>query len=384
MNASATKVHSTLKARQIRPFDMTRNGEIKQIGDAAVRALSQIGIRIRPDMVHAQVKALYAGDAALTSLTNTTASVPTPLQFLQTWLPGFVKIITAGRKIDEILGISTLGSWEDEEIVQGILEPTGAAAEYGDFTNIPLTSWNTNFARRSIVRGEQGIQVGILEEARASAMRVSSAEEKRGAAAVSLEQWRNSIGFFGYFNGKNRTYGFLNDPNLPAFVQGPADWSTMENIVLNLRAGLRDLRVQSLDNIDVAKENITLVIPTDSVEQLTLINTYGISAMDWLKTNYPKVRVVSAPEMMIGNQAGGNADAQHCWYMFVESIDSSVDGSTDGGDTFMQLVQTKFITNGVEKRAKGYVEDYSNATAGVLCKRPFLVVRYFGMGQTVA
>lgn len=381
MQTAATQIHSTLRARKIRAYEM------KNVGDAAVRELALIGIRIPADMVHKQVRALYTGDASLTSLTNTTASVPTPIQFLQTWLPGFVKILTAGRKIDEILGVSTLGSWADEEIVQGIMEPTGAASEYGDFTNIPFTSWNANFARRSIVRGEQGIQVGKLEEERAAAMRVSSAEEKRGAAAVSLEQWRNSIGFFGYFNGKNRTYGFLNDPNLPAFVQAASStgahttgWDSMPFIINDLRVGFQSIRVGSMDNIDVAKTDITIVIPTDRVESLTLINDFGISAMDWLKTNYPKARVVSAPEMMIGDQSQvGTGILQHCFYMFAESVDASVDGSTDGGDTFMQLVQTKFITTGVENRAKGYVEDYSNATAGVLCKRPYLVYRAFGI-----
>jgi len=44
-----------------------------------------------------------------------------------------------------------------------------------------------------------------------------------------------------------------------------------------------------------------------------------------------------------------------------------------------QLVQTKFQTIGVEKRAKTYVEDYSNGTAGVLCKRPWAVVRVTGI-----
>ncbi|WP_211257048.1 hypothetical protein, partial [Xanthomonas pisi] len=71
-------------------------------------------------------------------------------------------------------------------IVQGIVEPAGTAVEYGDFPSIPLASWNVNFERRSIVRGEMGMAVGMLEEGRASAMRLNSAETKRQQAAVSL------------------------------------------------------------------------------------------------------------------------------------------------------------------------------------------------------
>jgi hypothetical protein len=44
----------------------------------------------------------------------------------------------------------------------------------------------------------------------------------------------------------------------------------------------------------------------------------------------------------------------------------------------VQVVPSKFQVLGVEKGAKGYKEDYSNATAGVFCKRPFAVVRRTG------
>lgn len=378
MATERSKIYSNLRARQMaKPMEL----QAKQVGDAAVRALSNIGIRISTNAVQEAVKAIYAGDSALQGLGTTTASVPTPLQFLQSWLPGFVRNITARRNIDEILGLTTLGEWRDEEIVQGIVEATGNAAEYGDFTNIPLTSWNVNFARRSIVRGEEGIQVGVLGEERAAAMRVSDSEEKRSAAAISLEQRRNSIGFFGYFNGKNRTYGFLNDPNLPAFVQvAGGDWPTkgMEGICADLRLGFQTIRTQSLGNLDVAKIDVSIVIPTDRVESMTIFNDFGITAMDWLKSNYPNARVIEAPEMMIGDQAQAGA-LQHCFYMFADEIPSELDGSTDGGQTFMQLVQTKFMTVGVEKRAKGYVESYANATAGVLCKRPYAVARFYGI-----
>ncbi len=54
--------------------------------------------------------------------TVTTGTVGTPVQFLQNWLPGFVFVITAARKIDDIIGLMVTGAWEDEQIVQGILD----------------------------------------------------------------------------------------------------------------------------------------------------------------------------------------------------------------------------------------------------------------------
>lgn len=366
---------STMAARDVRPYQM------QKVGDAAVTALAQLGINIPAAMVHRQVRGLFTGDAGLTNLNMTSASVPTPIQFLQTWLPGFVHNMTAGRKIDDVIGIDIVGSWEDAEIVQGMQEATGSAVEYGDFTNIPFTSWNTNFETRTVVRGELGLQVGILEEKRAAAMRVSSAEAKRQASGVGLEQFRNSVGFFGYFNGRGRTFGFLNDPNLPAYQQvAGGDWTTkgMDGIVTDIRMAVQTLRTRMQDAVDLTKVKITMVLPTARVDNLTVINTYGISVLDWLKDTYPNIRIVSAPEMSLGSVAG-QALAQQVFYMFVEEIPSEADGSTDGGKTFRQLVQSKYIVTGVEQRAKGYVEDMSNATAGTLCTRPYAVFRGFGI-----
>lgn len=375
-----SKTHSFISGRNARAFDM------KSVTSQAVMALASIGLVFDHATVAEQVHYLSKAGAfsqgavamdANFSAPATTASIPTPIQFLQAWLPGFVKVITAARKIDELIGIKTVGSWEDEEIVQGIVEPSATVAEYGDYTNIPLASWNTNFERRTIVRGEMGMAVGLLEEGRASAMRLNSADEKRQAAAIALEIFRNAVGFYGWnsTNG-NRTFGFLNDPSLPAFVSAPSGgWATatFQQITGDIRAAVVQLRTQSQDQIDPEKVNLTLALPTNKVDFLSVTTDFGISVRDWIKQTYPKMRIVSAPELTAANS---NADV---FYLYAEDIDSSVDGSSDGGEVFAQLVQTKFITLGVEKRAKSYVEDYSNAIAGALCKRPWAVVRFTGI-----
>jgi hypothetical protein len=257
------------------------------------------------------------------------------------------------------------------------VEPAGTATEYGDYTNIPLASWNANFERRTIVRGELGLSVATLEEGRASAMRLNSAETKRQQAAVGLEIFRNAVGFFGWQNGLgNRTFGFLNDPNLPAFHTAPSggwDGSDFQGITGDIRYMVRTLRVQSQDQVDPKEVDLTLVLPTTKVDLLSTTTDFGISVSDWIKQTYPRMRIVSAPELAgAGGTQGAPLDAA---YLFAEDIDSAIDGSTDGGDVFSQLVQSKFITLGVEKRAKSYIEDFSNGTAGVLCKRPWAVVR---------
>lgn len=310
----------------------------------------------------------------------TTPAIPGIVQFLQAWLPGMVRVLTGARKIDEFVGLSTVGSFEDEEVVQSVLENTGVAVPYGDHTNIPLSSWNLNFERRTIVRFEQGMEVGYLESLRSARVRVDTASEKRTSAALGLDIQRNRLGFYGYNGGLNRTYGFLNDPALPAYVNvpngagGQPTWKTKTflEITADIRTGVSALRVNSQDTIDPNRTPITMGVPTNAVDFLSITNVQGTqSVAQWLRETYSNIRVVSAPEL---NDANGGVGVL---YMYAEKVD---DGATDDSRTFVQPVPTKFITLGVDKRAKTYVEDYANATAGVMCKRPYAVVRYSGIG----
>jgi hypothetical protein len=311
--------------------------------------------------------------------TVTTGSMVTPLQFLQAWLPGFVHIITAARKIDEILGMSVVGSWKDEEVVQGVMELTGTAVPYGDLTNVPFSSWNVNFERRTIVRFEEGMRVGKLEAERAAAVRVDSAGTKRASAALALEVLRNLVGFFGYNAGANRTYGLLNDPGLPAYITVPpgggglTTWAskTFLEITADIRLFVKTLRTQSQDQIDPASINMTMVLPTSVIDYLSTTSTLGdTSVRDWLTKTYPKIRVVSAPEF-VGANGGANAV-----YLFADTI---LDSSDDNRRVIDQLVPTKFQVVGVSQQTKAYEEDFTNALAGVICKRPWAVSRFSGV-----
>jgi hypothetical protein len=307
----------------------------------------------------------------------TTPSITTPVQFLQSWLPGFVEVMTEARRIDELCGIAVQGSWEDEEVIQGVLEKMGEAQPYGDQTNVPLSSWNVNYERRTVVRFEEGMKVGRLEEARASRINLDSASSKREAAARSLEIIRNRIGFRGYNNGENRTYGFLNDPSLGAYVPfpngagGSPTWAskTFLEICLDIRIMVGSVRVQSGDLIDPERTPMTLALSTNVIDAMSTTSDFGNSVSDWLKKSYPQVRVISAPELT-GANAGDNAA-----YLYAESVSES---GSDDNRTWVQVVPQKFMTLGVMQMTKAYEEDYTNATAGVMCKRPYAVVRFSG------
>lgn len=375
---TVSRVHSHRDPRAFAPIRVTA-ADVRRYAD-----LSSIGINLSDRVINQMIEGIGMdnNDVGLNPvpLSGITAgSITTPVQFLQNWLPGFVRVITAARKIDELIGLTTVGQWEDEEIVQGVLEMLGTAQPYGDYNNVPFTSWNTNWERRTVVRMESGMQVGLLEEARTARIRVSTANEKRNAAALALDIQRNRIGFYGFNDGSGRTFGFLNDPALPAYVTAPngasgfPTWSskTFLEITADIRIGLAALQVQSQDNIDVQTAPITLAVPTSVYNYLTVTSTLGgFSVRNWVKENYPNLRIVSAPEL---NDANGGVSAA---YFYAETV---ADSGSDDNRTFVQVVPAKFQALGVEKRTKSYVEDYSNATAGTLLKRPYAVYRLSGI-----
>jgi len=191
---------------------------------------------------------------------------------------------------------------------------------------------------------------------------------------VALEINRNSVGFNGYNSGANRTYGFLNDPNLPAYSNvaagvGGTGWNvkTFNEIVADLLEALRALRTGSKEIIDPSKTPICLAVATSRVDYLATVNSLGtISVREWLRQTYPNVRVESAPEL---DAANGGANV---FYMYADEV---ADSGSDDQRTFVQVIPAKFQTLGVQQLVKGYEEGYTNATAGVMLKRPYAVVR---------
>lgn len=363
---------SHIPGRKVKPLAFTAEDCVDYL------KLSDLGIHFGEKEIRQMAQALaqdYAQDDQQSGLTS--PSITTPVQFLQNWLPGFIRVITAARKIDEIVGMTTVGSWEDEEIVQGILEYTGNAVPYGDYANVPLSSYNANFERRTVVRYEKGIKVGSLEEARAARIRVNAAAEKRGAAALALEIERNKTGFYGYNSGADRTYGYLNDPNLPNYgslpngASGFSTWAkkTTLEIIADIQAAAAALQTNSQDTINPRDIETTLTLPTAVVQYMATVTTLGYSVEQWVKNTYPKMRIVSAPQL---NAANGGAN------VFYLQADQVEDGASDDSRVWVQVVPAKFQSLGVERQSKAYVEDYTNATAGVFLKRPYAVVRYTG------
>ena len=357
-----TEIKTSIAADKVKAFAMDEG--------TTLGTLSSLGInfdeRALKDMMN------YAQDALPN--TQTAQSVTTPIQFLQHWMPETIEVLTQARTADELLGREIAGSWEDEEIVMTIKERVGQARPYGDYADTHNADWNNGYERRTIVRFEDGLTVNRLEEARASRIRISSAEEKRASVAESLAIAMNEVAFLGYNGGNNRTYGILNDPNLANYVtvaQGASNnttWAskTYNEIINDFKTGMNALRVQTGDNFNPQRDRVTVGIASAVFENLYAENALGSSSVfDWLKKNFPNIRLVAVPEFN-GANAGSNV-----MYFIAERL--------GGKKVAGQYIQDVIRLLGVEQHVKGFSEAYSNATAGSLVGQPLGVVRYSGI-----
>ena len=314
------------------------------------------------------------GDVNMVTAFDAVDNIGTPIEFLRTQLPGFVANVTQSLRIDRIVGATIAGNWSDEEIIQGVLERRGEVGLYGDLTASNLQDFEFAFDKRTVVRFEDGIRVGLLEKDRASRAGLDSTTTKRNTALRNLDIIRNAVGFRGYQTGANKTYGFLNDPGLPASVavatvSGVTKWvdKSVKQISDDIVDAVNDLVVSTGSNFDPYADDSVFVVPSSQYQFLNKQNDFGRSALIFIKENYPKMRIEIAPEF-----DGAFNTNENGFYLYAERENQG--DSTDSGLTFEQIVPAKIKMLGLDNRAKHFDEHFSNATAGVMCKRPYNVI----------
>lgn len=313
----------------------------------------------------------------------TTASIPGLIQYLQTLMPGWVRVATQARLADMLTGVRTIGQFSDEQIIQGDSELTGTPVPYTDNSNIAFASYNVNFNLRTVVRFKLGLEVGLLSQERASRIQLSDDATRRAAVMQGFEILRNAVAWYGFNSGANQTYGILNDPTLPAyttFAENGASTSTQwaDKTYLEICADIMGLVntmiTQTGNQINPTGKGgaqTTLAVGTSTITYLSTQNALGSqSVMQWINETYPNMRVMSAPELD-GADGGENAV-----YFFAERFMG--DGSTDGGYAWDQLVPMKIRNLGVVTELGGYKEGYASALAGIITYRPWLFVRQSG------
>ena len=324
-----TQIRYSLKPGEFRP-----GVKFAQDNGVTLETLSAIGVSADAAALKELMAANHQG-AALDAAPGmvTTPSTMTPVQFLQYWMPKAITAATTKRDIDDLVGRQTAGSFADAEVVQAVVELTGKARGYGDRVSGALADFNVNYEARTIIRQELDLEVGKLEEEQASRSRLNAAEIKREAVRTGLEIERNLIGFYGFNEGINRTYGLTNDPNLSAY------------------------------------ETVTAAGAGDSTEwadkTFKQIVEYGKTVRQWLQENYPGIEIKASAWL-----DGANGE-QNVFYLAAEEL--------NGNPVISQPTQDVLRLMGVFNKGKSYEEQYANATAGVFVVQPAGVVRYTGI-----
>lgn len=297
-----------------------------------------------------------------------------PVHLFEQWMPGTLRVITTLVKIDEILGIRNIGTWLDERIIQRISIPAGNPELYGDHSNVPLASFNESLEERGIISHELGFEVGEREKQRQNKIGYDATSEKRNGTIDILESLRNKIGFYGFSTPNSRTFGLLNDPNLPAYTTATGSWKTasFDDITIDLTRLFDQLEEQSVRDFNTDAQ-MTLVIPTgySSVLNKTHPMQPSMTVKKWLAENYRNTRIIVAKEF---EGANGGANVV---YAFVESDNGATDDAEKASG--LQIVPVKSQLIGSKQDLKVYIEDHLNSTAGVFILRPWLWARMSGI-----
>lgn len=299
----------------------------------------------------------FAFDAA--PAMQTTATVATPVQFLQWWSPKVIKTLFAKRMADEIFGITNAGAWEDMEVVVPEIETLGDTSIYADKGNSVEASWNPNFNKRAVVRFMASLTVGELEARQSAKMRINSKEKKMIGVTNALEIQRNQVAFNGFLVGTEANYGILNDPRLLPYntiavgASGFTQWSKKDYLEVNndIRTMLQGLQTQMNGLFDPQTDEATLIVPTSVGQFITITPQFGNSVLSWIKENYPNLKIKYAPQF--DKALGG----QNVAYLIKDDV--------DGDKNVEQFIQQKMFLVGFKKEDTYVKETYSNATAGV-------------------
>jgi hypothetical protein len=373
--------------REYSQVDIASNENIEQY----LPFLSQMGVYAfsKEELQNAGCSASFAGFDGYVGddLTNIVLkpNQGIPIQFLQVLYPGVVKAVTQPRGIDNVAGVVTQGDFATSQVAQRVLEPIGNSRPYQDNELTQVTNYNYNIITRDVVRFENGSQVGFLEQLMASKIQISPMNETRMAALESLEITRNAVGFFGYSASStfSNTFGILNDPELFTYQTvalgggGQTEWAdkTYLEIVADINFFVQGLLDQSGGVVNLVEKDVsnrsTLLLSQAVIVNLNTISEFGRSVRQYINETYPGMRIISAPEL---DGADGGEDVA---YLYVDKVN---DGSTDGGNTIMQIVPVKLQSFSAVPVLKNSVKfAWANATAGVMVKRPYAVFRASGI-----
>lgn len=303
-----------------------------------------------------------ADTGAPTAITN--ANVGVPAELLTYIDPKAIEILTAPRNATKLFDEVVQGDWATERLKYRLSEKVGAIAPYGDFSEIGVSDVNNEWIPTDVFRFQTMIKYGDLETARNAAAKVSLVADKQRSATNTLAIYGNKYYMYGV-PGLS-IYGIVNHPNLPVAltpntVGGQTAWTAKDSVAIfgDIQKIVDDLITKS-QGLITANDKFKLGLSPALLGRLNTVNTYGKSAAELMKQNYPNMEVVVIPEF----HAEGTGD-----YAFV------VADEVLGQKTGECVTPQKLRTFQVVPEASSFKQKAAAATCGFRLYMPFALSR---------
>jgi len=332
------------------------------------------GTRLR--MAHdASGLEVLACDAQPALITISNSGIPA---FLSTYIdPKVIDILVSPMKATEIVGEETkTGDWTMETAMFPLAESTGQVSSYGDYSQTGVAGVNVNWVQRQSYTYQVITQWGERELEKMGLGRIDWANRMNVASVLTLNKFQNKSYFFGVNGLAN--YGLLNDPTLPASIT-PIVWESVTTwaakaalsdgsgglaVYGDIKALYGQLVSQANGLVELDMESpMTLAMSPESQVYLTLTTTYNVNVMDMLKKNFPKMKIVTAPEYQL---TSGN---------FMQLIADEMEGLRTASTAFTE----KLRAHPIIIKSSSYEQKKSQGTWGCIVRRPFLIAGMLGI-----
>lgn len=323
--------------------------------------LESAGIVFPPEARH------YLDDAAQPGiLTQINAGIPA---FLANFIdPKFIEILVTPMKAAEITGEVGMGTWTTKTAQFPVMEYMGEVSSYGDYNNNGSNSANVNWIPRQQYIYQSICNWGDHELEMNALAKIDYANAIKNAKALNFAKFQNKSYFFGVSGLQN--YGLLNDANLsPAITPttktaGGTTWpvATANEVYQDIENLFYQLQYQLQGNIQLDSELILAMSPTSEVA-LTKTTQFNVNVMDMLKKNFPKMRVITAPEF--ATAAG----------QLVQLIVPTLDGV----ETVVSAYGDKMRAFPVFRDLSSFRQKFAAGTWGCIMKRPIAIAQMLGV-----
>lgn len=313
-----------------------------------------------------------AQDAAMSTVPN----VGIPSAYLTYLDPQITTILFAVMNATKLFGEVRKGTWVDQFMNFPVEEIAGDVTPYSDFTTSVTSEVNYNFPTRENFIFETSLKYGIREQETAGKAKLDYAGSKQRAAANIIARAHNRFYLYGVAN--KQIYGALNDPNLnesetPVSVNAQTTWegkvadqgntATISNVIFNDIAKLvTSLMGNNAGNVD-QNTPMVLAVASDRYNYLSLPNSFGLTAFDLLKNNYPNMTVIQLPEL--------STDAGSMLYLTVPEL--------MGEPTAENVYSEKMRFGNLETYSTSWVQKAMGGTWGCVIRRPNLIASMTGI-----